>query len=192
MRVALTFDFELPGRVHAEPDAAWVIRDALRNAGVRSTWFMQGRACRLDPRTADLIASDGHLIGSHSYFHADMPMFHEPGLDRDVSLAQDAIIAATGVDPVPWFRCPNLASNANVEQWLADRGYWQPVGADVIPADWEPSVSAAEVRRRVVEGVRSGAGPIVLLHTWPRTTAEALPGILADLSDCEFVRIDEL
>ena len=190
MRVALTFDAELPGREHADPNGAWRIARALD--GVPSTWFMQGRWCRLAPRTARWVADAGALIGSHSYFHANMPMFNATGFDIDVALAADAIEAATGTRPVPWFRCPNLQTSPDVEEWLADRGYWQPVGADVIPADWEPSVSAAEVRRRVVEGVRSGAGPIVLLHTWPRTTAEALPGILADLADCTFVRMDEL
>ena len=35
-----------------------------------------------------------------------MPLLSDDGLDQDLSDGQAAIVAATGSDPRPWFRCP--------------------------------------------------------------------------------------
>lgn len=191
MRVALTFDAELPGRSHADPSGAAAILDTLYKWRVPSTWFMQGRWCRLEPLVALRAAEAGHLIGSHSYYHASAPLFSRDGLAEDTRLAEAAIEAATGRSPKPWYRAPNLASNMAVEEVLGEAGYWQPVGADVNPGDWEPSIPAVELVRRVVSGVTAG-GVIVCLHTWPRSTVVALPRILAALHGAEFVTVEEL
>ena len=53
-------------------------------AGVSATFFAQGRWVEAYPATAGRIAPAGHLVGSHSFYHARMPLFSDPGFDEDV------------------------------------------------------------------------------------------------------------
>lgn len=68
-RVALTFDAEHPDRP-ARPVGADGLLDRLAEAGVRSTWFVQGRWAEAHPTIARRVAGDGHRIGNHSHYHA--------------------------------------------------------------------------------------------------------------------------
>jgi peptidoglycan/xylan/chitin deacetylase (PgdA/CDA1 family) len=66
-----------------------------------------------------------------------------------------------------------------------------PVGA----ADWEPGRTAESLARDVLAGVAAtGHGAVVLLHTWPARTLEALPAILDSLraNGTEVVTVDAL
>jgi peptidoglycan/xylan/chitin deacetylase (PgdA/CDA1 family) len=191
MRVALTFDAELPGRSHYDPDGAGKVLDLLGDR--RTTWFLQGRWCLLEPIVADQVAVH-HLIGSHSYFHANLPMYSPEGLRQDTRMAEAAIFGATGVNPRPFYRAPNLASNMEVEEILGEEGYFQPVGADINPGDWEPGIPSPILLRRILDELDFGAGPVICLHTWPNTTVRMLPHLLAalDRRGVDYIGVDEL
>src|SRR4029078_5713398 len=103
--VALTFDAEHPDRP-ASAGTAEAIVTRLAERGGRATFFVQGRWAETYPGTVRRIAADGHLIGSHSHYHARMPLLPDAGIAEDLADAAAAITAASGVDPVPWFRCP--------------------------------------------------------------------------------------
>src|SRR5207245_2530366 len=104
-RVALTFDAEHPDRPSTTGIQEKLI-DELARSGIRATFFVQGRWAEAYPETARQLAPAGHLIGSHSFYHARMPLFNDEGFDTDVRDAQTAIEDILGVDPRPWFRCP--------------------------------------------------------------------------------------
>ena len=107
-----------------------------------------------------------------------------------------AIVAATGIDPAPWFRCPfgAGADDPRVLTALGAAGY-RHVGWHVAADDWEPARSAADVADAVVDGVQShGDGAVVLLHTWPSATLEAIDPILDRLRalGAELCTVDQL
>ena len=108
-----------------------------------------------------------------------------------------AIRDATGVDPRPWFRAPfgkRRRRSPSASQVLAAAGY-RHVGWHVAAEEWEAGRTADEVAAAVVDGVRAqGDGSVVLLHTWPRPVAPALPAILGQLGadGWRFVGVDEL
>ena len=52
------------------------------------------------------IADAGHLVGSHSFYHARLPLLSDEGLATDMREAEAAIREHAGVDPRPWFRLP--------------------------------------------------------------------------------------
>lgn len=195
LRVALTFDTEHPDRPHA-PGVTGAILGVLADRSVPATFFLQGRWVEAFPVLARRIASDGHLVGSHSFYHARMPLLTDAGLVEDVRAAEAAIIDATGVDPKPWFRCPFSAGvdDPRVLDVLAGLGYVD-VDQDVVLEDWEPTrtgeLIAADALREVP---RIGDGAIVLLHGWPPGTLAALPAIVDGLAalGAEFVRVDAL
>ena len=72
IRVALTFDAEHPDR----PTRAATSGCSTRwlPAATRATFFVQGRWAEANPAVARRIARSGHLVGSHSFYHARMPL----------------------------------------------------------------------------------------------------------------------
>ena len=194
MRVALTFDTEHPDRPCTE-NALGLILSSLADANASATFFVQGRWARSSPDEARRISSAGHLIGNHSHHHAPMDSLTEAGFCADVREAEAMIQEVTGVDPQPWFRCPFGAGmdDPEVLHRLEEMGYVH-VGWDVDPRDWHEDSDAEAVARSVLEGIRMRDDSIVLLHSWPDSTAEALPHILAALAEAgaELVNIEML
>ena len=193
--MALTFDAEHPDRPHHGDHAAWLL-DELRRLEAPATVFLQGRWVEAFPDVARRVADEGHLVGSHSFYHARMPLLTREGFEEDVREAERAILEATGVDPRPWLRFP-FGAGADSSQ-LMDRlpglGY-RHVGWDVEVYEWEPGRSAHEVADRAVAGVEArGDGAIVLLHTWPDPVAPALAAMIERLrgGGATFVRLDQL
>ena len=192
--VALTFDAEHPDRPLCPPDAPKRILDTLAEARVTATFFVQGRWASAYPHLAARVATEGHRIGHHSHFHAPMTILSDAGLREDLREGEECIRQTTGADPRPWFRCPfgEGHDDPRVLAGLEELGY-RDVHWDVEAEDWQEWQTAEGVRARVVEGAVA-SGPVVLLHTWPGPTADALPAILADLRerDARFLTMDEL
>jgi peptidoglycan-N-acetylglucosamine deacetylase len=196
LRVALTFDAEHPDRPWCPPGNAERILDELRDRGVRATFFVQGRWAQSQPACAKRIADEGHLVGHHTHYHARMPLLHDDGLRSDILDAQAAIIEATGVDPRPWFRCPFGAGHDDprVQAAIGALGY-RDVNWHVELDDWEPWRTGAAIAADGIEGVRAhGDGAVVLLHTWPGGTGDAVGPLMDGLGrmGATFVGVDEL
>jgi peptidoglycan/xylan/chitin deacetylase (PgdA/CDA1 family) len=194
LQVALTFDAEHPDRP-TTAGATGRILDALAEVGVPATFFVQGRWAESDPGLVRRMAADGHLLGNHSHHHARMTFLTGAGIRRDALAAQGAIVAAAGVDPRPWFRCPFGAGarTRRVIDGLAAIGY-RDVGWTVDARDWAGG-SASRIESRVVVNVLAGGSEaVVLLHGWPAATPDAVPGIVRRLraAGAMFVRVDGL
>jgi peptidoglycan/xylan/chitin deacetylase (PgdA/CDA1 family) len=169
--------------------------DTLAGAGIRATFFVQGRWVEASPEVASRIAPAGHLVGNHSHYHARMPLLTRAGFATDVRAAEKVIAEALGVDPRPWFRFPFGAGAARprLHERLDAIGY-RDVGWDVDARDWfntSPGRLASSVVKRTIA---RGDGAVLLFHGWPRITPVALPDVIARLRDAgaTFVRVDEL
>jgi peptidoglycan/xylan/chitin deacetylase (PgdA/CDA1 family) len=196
LRIALTFDAEHPDRVQCPPGNPERVLDALDGLDVRATFFLQGRWVTAYPDTARRVASQSHLVGNHSNYHARMPLLSDDGLRSDVLDAATTIRELTGVDPAPWFRCPfgDGHDDPRVLSTLEALGY-RNVHWDVVAEDWENEITGLEVEEAVVSGcLERGDGAIVLLHAWPAPTLAALPGIVSRLraQGATFVAVDEV
>ena len=195
-RVALTFDMEHPSRKDNATDSPARLLDVLAQHDVRSTFFVQGRWARSHPDVARRVPAEGHLVGSHSHFHAPMPLLSDDGIRADLAQARDALVEVVDRDPVPWFRCPFGAGHddARVLAVLRDEGY-RDVHWDVDGVDWAEGRTSDQVRDAVVTGVREGpTDAIVLMHTWPAVTPTATAEAILLLADdgVDFVTVDEL
>lgn len=194
MRVALTFDAEHPDRPWCPPGNAEHILDTLGSEGVRATFFVQGRWAESHPKTAERIADEGHLIGSHSHYHARLPLLRSSGIRSDVLAGQTVIEDVTGVDPRPWFRCPFGAGDRRVLRVLDGLGY-RNVHWHVELSDWEPWRFGDAIAHDAVQGVvERGDGAVILMHTWPGGMGESIGPMIQGLRDvgASFVRVDEL
>ena len=196
LRVALTFDAEHPSRSGNRLDAPDRILSALNRAGVRATFFLQGRWASAYPLVARRIALEGHVIGNHSNYHAPLTFLSEDGIRADVRRAEQRIGEATGADPRPWFRCPfgDGADRPDVQASLDGLGY-RDVPWTVDPGDWRDSATPGEVAQSVVKEAVSAHGVIVvLLHTWAESTHAALASLLGSLGaeGASFVTAEEI
>jgi len=194
-RVAITIDAEHPDHPAAAENPVLVL-NALAAAAARASFFVQGRWAAANPALVRRIAEQGHLIGNHSNSHAPMDMLTDDGIRDSLRKAEDAIEAATGVSPRPWFRCPygQGDDDPRVLDVLAGLGY-RNVGWDVDHEDWRTGRTAAELVDGVTADVaKHGDGAVVLLHIWPDATAAALPEMIARLraAGAEPVGLDEL
>jgi peptidoglycan/xylan/chitin deacetylase (PgdA/CDA1 family) len=189
-RIALTFDTEHWSHP-STPDVQDRILDVLAAAGVRATFFVQGRWATAYPSCARRIAGAGHLVGNHSHHHAPMDTLTDAGIESDVLKAQAAIAEITGADPRPWFRCPFGDGHADPRVLAAlDRVGYRNIHWDVEPDDWRPERTPADLERLVIDrALQHGDGAVVLLHSWPPATIAALPGILAGLADAGAVMV---
>ena len=194
-RTALTFDAEHPDR-RSTPGVQERLLDILDRLDVKATFFIQGRWAEAYPDTAARIAKSGHLVGNHSHYHARMPHLSRDGLDFDIKTAEEAIIAATGVNPKPWFRNPfGAGSDSRRVLKALDRAGYVHVGWSVEAWDWEPDRPLAELVDTIVDGlVTARDESVALLHTWPKRTEKALPWIIDRLRDAgaQLVRVDQL
>jgi peptidoglycan/xylan/chitin deacetylase (PgdA/CDA1 family) len=195
-RVALTFDAEHPDRPHHQPNGVSAILDALAAHGARSTFFLQVRWVESEPEVARAIAGRGHLIGSHSFYHAHMDLLSAAGFRADVEKAERAIRQHLGVDPRPWLRFPFGAAAGDPSRidLLRNLGY-RHVGWNIEVNDWLTRATACRMAALMVGGAKAhGDGAIVLLHAWPQPVPAALAIALPALSaaGADFVRVDEL
>lgn len=194
-RVALTFDAEHPDRPTTF-DVHDRIVETLERAAVRATFFVQGRWAEAYPDRARELPRRGHLVGSHSFYHARMPLLSRAGFETDVRRAERAIRDIVKVDPRPWFRLPfgSGMSSRRIEADLAGLGY-RRIDWDVEGREWRSRVRPRAVADELVAGaVARGDGAVLLMHSWPRVMPEALASAISQLRDAgaEFVTIDEL
>ena len=192
----MTFDAEHPDRPWCPPGNAEHLLNVLADQEARATFFIQGRWAESQPAAAKRIADEGHLIGHHSHYHARMPLLNDDGLRDDILDAQAVIERTTRVDPRPWFRCPfgAGADDVRVLDALTALGY-RNVHWDVELEDWEATRTGEAIVKDAIRGVEAhGDGAVVLLHTWPGGTGEAIAPMIQGLRalGATFVAIDEL
>jgi peptidoglycan/xylan/chitin deacetylase (PgdA/CDA1 family) len=151
--VALTFD-DGPN-----PDATPVILDALKDRGVRATFFVLGRHAERWPDLVRRVAAEGHAIGNHGYYHRKLH-FKSPAYVRtDLTLGTRAIDVASGVRP-RFFRAPHGFRSpwvTSIARSLGQRTVGWSFGV------WDTALPGRDVIvERIVTGTKPGS--ILLLH----------------------------
>ncbi|HET7599706.1 MAG TPA: polysaccharide deacetylase family protein [Gemmatimonadales bacterium] len=166
------------------PGATPAILDALAGAGVPAAFFVVGRHVQRFPELARAVAAAGHSIGNHTHSHVKLHLHGPARVQAELCQAHRAIVAETGVSP-RMFRAPHGYRNPFV--FRAARGLGYRVMGWTFGV-WDTALPGAEeIRRRVRSKLRPGA--VLLLHDGDgydpagdrRQTAEALPGIIADV-----------
>lgn len=185
--VALTFD-DGPN-----PDATPVILDALKERGVKATFFILGRHAEQWPALVKRVADEGHTIGNHGYFHRKLHFKSPEYVRRDLELGTRAIESITATRP-RLFRAPHGFRSpwvTAIARSLGQRTVGWSLGV------WDSDRPGVDViAQRTVDGAHSGS--ILLLHDGdgydPRgdrmQTARAVPLIVDRLLEQGF-RFDQ-
>lgn len=187
-RVALTFD-DGPDKVYTP-----VVLDILKEKGVKATFFLIGKRVQEDPEITRRIADEGHLIGNHTYSHAQLKTAG-PALEQELS-RMEAALGPLGLSGHGLFRPAYGAANPSLVVQASNLGYKIAMWS-VDSLDWR-GLSSAEVRRNVENHVSPGS--VVLQHS-AGGPGEDLSGSVAALPDIidtlkaqgyEFVTMSEM
>lgn len=152
-RVALTFD-DGPN-----PDATPLVLDALKERGVRATFFILGRHADQWPDLVRRVADEGHAIGNHGWFHRKLHFKSPAYVRNDLTRGTRSIEAACGVHPLLFraphgFRSPWVTS---IARSLGQRTVGWSLGV------WDSDRPGVDViADRTVDGAKPGS--ILLLH----------------------------
>src|SRR5690606_230382 len=91
--VALTFD--------DAPDDYFTpqILDVLKNEGVQATFFVVGNRIEAHPEIVRRMVNEGHVLGNHSYNHANLPKLSDSNFRNQILITDRLIEAITGYKP---------------------------------------------------------------------------------------------
>lgn len=166
--LALTFD-DGP-----HPHHTATVLDALKKHDAKATFFLLGENVARYPKLLRRMVEEGHAIGSHSWSHPSHAT-HDQAV-RELERTHQAILKACGVS-VRLFRPPYGIVTGSLEAQAKVRKYTSVLWS-VDTMDWRYQ-DAARIVRVAGEGTRRG--DIVLMHDIHRTTAQAVPRLLAIL-----------
>ncbi|MDR3589799.1 MAG: polysaccharide deacetylase family protein [Negativicutes bacterium] len=173
-KMALTFD--------DGPDLEWTpkILDILKEKQVKATFFVIGYQARRYPEMLRRMAAEGHVIGNHSYDHADLTKLRPEVVAQEIDKCADVVSEITGYRP-RLVRPPFGFHNPTVDSVIYAKG-------DVIvlwsadPEDWK-GVDANTVKTRILRRAKNGY--ITLQHDGVNVhltgSVEALPAIIDGL-----------
>lgn len=176
--VALTFD--------DAPDAYFtpLVLDALKKEGVQATFFVVGNRAEAHPDIVKRMFDEGHLIGNHSYNHANLPKLNDHNFREQIMKTDHIIRQITGYTP-PFFRPPYGNVNESQILWLASQ-HKKVVNWNVDSLDWK-GLSAEQVAANILSHVHPGS--IILQHSAGGKgedltgTVNALPEIISKLRE---------
>ncbi|MGH3148520.1 MAG: polysaccharide deacetylase family protein [Rubrobacter sp.] len=194
--VALTFD-DGP-----EPRTTPMVLDTLREHDLKATFFVVGNQVAENPGLLRRIVAEGHILGNHTYTHADMATLDPAGMRRELRSTQEAVDEALGYHyPMVVMRPPYGSPYFDGSRALpAFRKVVQkerlfPVIWTVDPRDYlfgdRPESVVRAVIRADEASKRRERDEVVLLHDSNSQTAQALPEIIDyyEQSDRQFASV---
>lgn len=176
-QVALTFDSGSVAGLTAKT------LDILKQHQIRSSFFVTGQFAEKNPALVRRMAADGHEIWNHSYSHPDFTTLTDAQIIEEMEKTETILKNITGKTTKPLMRMPFGARDRRVWQVVGNLGY-RSVYWTLDSADWREGWTAPMVRDRVISEV--GNGFIVVHHSQPAATADALEEIIVNLTERGF------
>ncbi|MGH6887922.1 MAG: polysaccharide deacetylase family protein [Rhizomicrobium sp.] len=208
--VALTFD-DGPNRYTP------AVLDALKQSGVKATFFIVGRMAEAHPAILARIADEGHLLGNHTATH---PFFGQHYADNpellldQIRRVDDEIAPLMPADAHFYFRAPYgswrpafanaLNADPDLRKYVGPI-YWDIGGETSFSNDgyvlssadwncWRRGWSAATCAKGYMREIRRKDGGVVLIHCINAQSAALVSQIVPPLVEegYSFVRLDEM
>jgi len=169
--LAITFD--------DGPNEKWTpkLLDLLACWDVKATFFLIGAYAEKQPELVRRIASEGHLIGNHSWGHPNLALTGKSRVQEELRRTSDVLEQITG-SAVHCFRPPFGARRPAVLRVAREQGL-TPVMWNAMTDDWkEPSEE--RIARRLIEKIdrvcRRGFAGNIVLHDGGHLDASANRG----------------
>jgi len=193
-QICLTFDGG------SSSEAAQDVLDALKEHGIRTTFFLTGVFIHKYPELVRRMAREGHEIGNHTQDHPHFapgfrrdPKWTKARFQQELLQADSALLQLLGRPMDPYWRAPYGEQTGELRAWAEELGYrhvgWSE-GADTL--DWATPKQRKLYRTgdaildRLRERMerRDGEGLIVLMHLGSeRPVADRPASVLAPFLD---------
>jgi len=172
--VILTFD-DGPQKYTTE-----AVLKALNDECVKATFFSIGKMALGYPEIIREVAKSGNTIGTHTWSHkalAKVKTFDDAKdeIERGVS----AVHRAVGGNVASFFRFPTLVDTPETVAYLGKRNI-AIFSTDIDSFDFKPQTADHLVKSLMQKLDKRGKG-IILMHDIHKTTAKAVPMLLAEL-----------
>jgi peptidoglycan/xylan/chitin deacetylase (PgdA/CDA1 family) len=179
-----------------------IVLDALKAAGVKATFFVNGR-----PEQADMyrrIIREGHRIGNHTYSH-DYNLIYQ-SVDNYLKDTDklDALLASLSLPPTKLYRFPGGAKNeiaarlggpaltGKITSAMADRGYrffeWNIAVGEGESRPDARLFASPDIASSILAQAKNKRVAVILLHDGPGhlATAQAVPTVIQELRKLGF------
>ena len=175
-QIAITFD----GGANAECFEDLIA--TLESAHVHSTFFITGNFAQRNMECAKAITKHGHEVGNHTWNHLDLTKQTDEIVREEITRAEVLLTDISGQSPRPRWRGPFGARNDRVLRIAANLGYrsiyWTLDSLDSV----EPRKTPQFLIDRITSKTDAELdGAIILMHVGIKSTADALPAIIANL-----------
>jgi peptidoglycan/xylan/chitin deacetylase (PgdA/CDA1 family) len=174
--IALTFD------AGANAECFHDLIAALERAHVHSTFFITGNWAQRNLECAEAITKHGHEVGNHTWNHLDLTKQPDDIVREEITRAETLLTEISGQSPRPRWRAPFGARDERVLRIAANLGYrsiyWTIDSLDSVEPRTTPQFLTDRVTR-MTDAQLDGA--IILMHVGIKSTADALPAIIANL-----------
>jgi peptidoglycan/xylan/chitin deacetylase (PgdA/CDA1 family) len=156
----------------------------------KATFFEIGNKVAANPAGAKRVVEAGMELGNHTWEHPNMTTVPLEDVPSQLSRANDAITAATGVTPKLW-RPPGGLTNAAVNEQAGKVGL-AGILWDVIPYDWINDSNTAASRLLLMTQIKPGS--VVLLHDTYSSTVDIVEQFIPVLkaNNYHFVTVTQL
>lgn len=174
--IALTFD------AGANAECFEDLIAALESARVRSTFFITGNWAQRNMDCAKAITKHGHEIGNHTWNHLALPKYSDEIVREEITRAEALLTEISGQTPRPRLRAPFGERNGRVLRIAANLGYrsiyWTIDSLDSVEPRKTPQFLVDRITSKTDAELD---GAIILMHVGIKSTADALPAIIANL-----------
>ena len=155
---------------------------ALAEQCTKATFFSIGKMALGYPEIIREVAKAGHTIGTHTWSHQALAKLKTPEEGKDeIERGISAVKRAVGGPISPFFRFPTLKDTPEAVAYLGKRNIAM-FSTDIDSFDFKPQPAENIVKVVMAKLEKNGKG-IVLMHDIHKTTAKALPVLLAALKD---------
>ncbi len=179
-----------------------IVLDALKAAGVKATFFVNGR-----PDQADMyrrIIREGHRIGNHTYSH-DYNLIYQT-VDSYIKDSEklDALLASLSLPPTKLYRFPGGAKNeiaarlggpaltGKISTAMADRGFrffeWNIAVGEGESRPDARMFASPDIATSILAQAKAKRVAVILMHDGPGhlATAQAVPAVIQGLRKLGF------
>ena len=170
------------------------ILDVLKQHEAPAAFFVVGTYIEQNPELVRRMASEGHIVGNHTWHHWDMDKIGDRAtFEKELADVAAAYQTATGKEMSKYYRPPRgVDAERNLEMAKA-LGY-RTVFWSLAYVDWkqDEQPTREEAFDKLLTRVHNGA--VVLLHSTSATNAEILDELLTKWEEMgfRFASLDEL
>jgi len=171
-KVALTFN------AGASSEATPRILKALKDTGVKGTFFLTGKWIEDNPELTKKIAEQGHEIGNFTHTHPDLIKATNNEIVYQLNKMEEILGKTASVSSKPLFRAPYGARDARVLRVASNAGY-RSIYWTNDSLDHRSTMKPEQVKNRVLAALNNGS--IILMHCGSNQTAEILQELIEEI-----------